>query len=71
MKNIFWKPEFLHLFCRNCQVIVDDDWFDCLYDGSLLTLALDLGERLLAAFDTESGLPFGWFSLFLHFAIYF
>lgn len=27
------------------------------YDGLLLSLAVDLGERLLAAFKTPSGLP--------------
>jgi hypothetical protein len=29
------------------------------YDGSLLTAAQDLGDRLVAAFDTPSGLPGG------------
>lgn len=29
------------------------------YDGALLRLAADLGERLLPAFDTPSGLPGG------------
>lgn len=27
------------------------------YDGLLLSLAADLGDRLLAAFDTPTGLP--------------
>lgn len=29
------------------------------YDGFLLELALDIGERLLPAFDTKTGIPFG------------
>jgi ER degradation enhancer, mannosidase alpha-like 2 len=29
------------------------------YDGGLLRLAVDLGDRLLPAFDTPTGIPFG------------
>eukprot|EP01114_Cavostelium_apophysatum_P012725 TRINITY_DN2912_c0_g2_i1.p1 TRINITY_DN2912_c0_g2~~TRINITY_DN2912_c0_g2_i1.p1 ORF type:complete len:500 (-),score=68.83 TRINITY_DN2912_c0_g2_i1:303-1802(-) len=29
------------------------------YDGSLLTKAVDVGDRLLKAFDTATGIPFG------------
>ena len=29
------------------------------YDGFLLELALDIGERLLPAFDTKTGIPYG------------
>jgi hypothetical protein len=30
------------------------------YNGSLLEMAEDLGERMLPAFDTPSGLPLPW-----------
>ena len=33
------------------------------YDGSLLRLAVDLGERLLPAFETPTGIPFGTVNL--------
>lgn len=33
------------------------------YKGELLGLALDLGERLLKAFDTETGMPYAWVNL--------
>ena len=33
------------------------------YDGLLLTLAHDLGKRLLPAFDTKTGIPFGTVNL--------
>lgn len=33
------------------------------YDGSLLRLAQDLGDRLLPAFDTPSGIPLSWVNL--------
>jgi hypothetical protein len=33
------------------------------YDGSLLTLALDLGRRLLPAFATPTGIPYGTVNL--------
>ncbi len=33
------------------------------YDGCLLRLAVDLGDRLLPAFDTASGVPLSWVHL--------
>ncbi|KAL3161638.1 hypothetical protein ABBQ32_010493 [Trebouxia sp. C0010 RCD-2024] len=33
------------------------------YDGALLRLATDLGNRLLPAFDTKSGIPLSWVHL--------
>lgn len=33
------------------------------YDGALLRLAVDLGNRLLPAFDTRSGIPLSWVHL--------
>lgn len=33
------------------------------YNGSLLILAVDLGNRLLPAFDTPTGLPYGTVNL--------
>ena len=33
------------------------------YDGCLLRLAVDLGDRLLPAFDTLSGIPLSWINL--------
>ena len=33
------------------------------YDGGLLVLAKDLGERLLPAFDTPTGIPVGSINL--------
>lgn len=33
------------------------------YDGSLLNLAVDLGNRLLPAFETKSGIPYGTVNL--------
>ena len=33
------------------------------YDGALLHLATDLGNRLLPAFDTKSGIPLSWVHL--------
>ena len=33
------------------------------YDGFLLELALDIGERLLPAFDTRTGIPYGTVNL--------
>eukprot|EP00026_Physarum_polycephalum_P005039 Phypoly_transcript_05065.p1 GENE.Phypoly_transcript_05065~~Phypoly_transcript_05065.p1 ORF type:complete len:337 (+),score=28.38 Phypoly_transcript_05065:86-1096(+) len=33
------------------------------YDGELLDMALDVGERLLPAFDTPTGLPYGTVNL--------
>ena len=33
------------------------------YDGALLPIALDLGERLLRAFDTATGMPYAWVNL--------
>ena len=33
------------------------------YSGGLLDKALDLGERLLRAFDTETGMPYAWVNL--------
>ena len=33
------------------------------YGGELLALAHDLGERLLRAFDTETGMPYAWLNL--------
>jgi Glycosyl hydrolase family 47 len=34
-----------------------------VYDGFLLDLALDLGNRLLLAFDTPTGIPYGTVNL--------
>lgn len=36
--------------------------FGC-YDGELLRLARDLGDRLLPAFDTPTGIPYGTVNL--------
>lgn len=33
------------------------------YNGGLLRLATDLGNRLLPAFDTRSGIPLSWVHL--------
>jgi hypothetical protein len=33
------------------------------YDGELLDRALDLGQRLLPAFETPTGIPFGSINL--------
>lgn len=33
------------------------------YDGCLLRLAVDLGDRLLPAFDTLSEIPLSWIHL--------
>ena len=33
------------------------------YDGGLLTLAHDLGKRMLPAFETPTGIPFGSINL--------
>ena len=33
------------------------------YQGDLLLLALELGDRLLPAFDTASGIPLSWINL--------
>ena len=33
------------------------------YHGDLLLLALELGDRLLPAFDTASGIPLSWINL--------
>eukprot|EP00959_Pyramimonas_sp_CCMP1952_P158378 3312133-Pyramimonas_sp.AAC.2 len=33
------------------------------YDGELLDRALDLGHRLLRAFDTPTGIPYGSINL--------
>ena len=33
------------------------------YDGALLRLATDLGNRLLPAFETRSGIPLSWIHL--------
>ena len=33
------------------------------YEGGLLPKALDLGERLLKAFDTKTGMPYAWVNL--------
>lgn len=33
------------------------------YNGQLLNLALDLGKRLLPAFDTPTGIPYGTVAL--------
>ena len=35
----------------------------CSYDGFLLRMAQDLGDRLLPAFDTPTGLPLSWVDL--------
>ena len=40
-----------------------DEKFVPNYDGALLPIAKDLGERLLKAFDTPSGLPYAWVNL--------
>ncbi|KAJ6830496.1 alpha-mannosidase I MNS5 isoform X1 [Iris pallida] len=36
---------------------------DGLYNDQLLTLAEDLGQRFLCAFDTPTGLPYAWINL--------
>jgi len=33
------------------------------YDGRLLALSLDLGERLMPAFDTRTSIPYGTVNL--------
>lgn len=33
------------------------------YDGSLLRFAVDLGDRLVPAFDTPYGVPLSWINL--------
>jgi hypothetical protein len=41
------------------MLLADDPGLAPGYDGLLLRLAADLGDRLMAAFDTPSGLPGG------------
>ena len=41
----------------------DDDYSVASYNNSLLTLAIDLGERLLPAFRTKTGIPYGTVNL--------
>ncbi|KAF3782420.1 putative alpha-mannosidase I [Nymphaea thermarum] len=47
--------------------ILATDYMDKLvqrnYNNQLLHLAVDLGERLLPAFDTPTGLPYAWINL--------
>lgn len=44
------------LLTRNSAIMPD-------YSGGLLRLATDLGERLLPAFDTPTGIPLSWVNL--------
>jgi hypothetical protein len=41
------------------MLLADDPGLAPGYDGLLLRLAADLGDRLMAAFNTPSGLPGG------------
>jgi len=43
-----------HIFAADPKHSYYLDW----YNGELLALAKDLGERLLPAFDTPTGLPY-------------
>ncbi|EED96557.1 mannosyl-oligosaccharide alpha-mannosidase, partial [Thalassiosira pseudonana CCMP1335] len=45
------------------STLTDDALNYWKYDGVLLTLAHDLGKRLLHAFDTETGIPYGTVNL--------
>ncbi|KAH7488208.1 hypothetical protein KRP22_009152 [Phytophthora ramorum] len=49
-----------HLFAVNTdlKLFPEDD-----YDGALLRLAIDLGDRLMPAFDTVTGIPYGTVNL--------
>ncbi|EKX45303.1 hypothetical protein GUITHDRAFT_157889 [Guillardia theta CCMP2712] len=47
-----------HLLARDPKLKLMDD-----YDGFLLKKALELGERLLPAFDTPTGIPYGTINL--------
>lgn len=44
------------LLTRNTAIMPD-------YSGGLLRLATDLGDRLLPAFDTPTGIPLSWVNL--------
>ena len=54
------------LLTRNATILPE-------YDGGLLRLAIDLGNRLLPAFDTPTGIPLSWVNLrkvrLLHFCL--
>lgn len=45
------------------MVAKDSDCAATYYDNWLLTLAVDLGERLLPAFETQTGIPYGTVNL--------
>ena len=49
-----------HLLARRCGVEVEPGW-PC--NGPLLRMAEDVATRLLPAFDTETGMPFGTVNL--------
>lgn len=49
-----------HMICSNTSLHM---YTDTPYDGKLLLLAVDLANRLVAAFDTPSGLPYGTVNL--------
>jgi hypothetical protein len=49
----------VHVFETTIRVLGDDPGLAPGYDGLLLRLAADLGDRLMAAFNTPSGLPGG------------
>ena len=52
-----------HLICLRCDS-ASIYFFECYYNGELLDLAVDLGERLLPAFAvSKTGLPFGTVNL--------
>lgn len=50
-----------HLFCIDKILNIYDD--QNVYDNSLLRLAIDLGNRLLPAFETKTGIPYGTVNL--------
>ena len=54
-----------HLFAIDpkLQVYRNDDMNSTSYTNQLLTLAIDLGDRLLEAFDTLTGIPYGTVNL--------
>ena len=55
----------LHLLIAHNYLLAHFHYALTRYDakGGLLTLALDLGHRLLPALQTESGIPFGSINL--------
>lgn len=56
-----WNPN--HLICLRCDPF-SSLFFECYYNGELLDLAIDLGERLLPAFAvSKTGIPFGTVNL--------